>query len=71
MKKYVNNEHLMIKACQLYYDDDMRQEDIARQLGLSRPTISRLLKDAKSNGIVKIKIVNPNAKDYSQLERSI
>lgn len=71
MIKHVGNEKLMVKVCKLYYVDDMKQEDIAKKLGISRPTISRLLKDAKEAGIVKIQIVSPFASDYSDLEKSL
>lgn len=69
MKKLIGNEQLMLKACHLYYDYDLRQEDIAERLGLSRPTVSRLLKEAKAAGIVKIKIVSPFLNDYYDLEK--
>lgn len=71
MKKLVGNEQLMLKACHLYYDYDLRQEDIAERLGLSRPTVSRLLKEAKAIGIVKIKIESPFSNDYTNLEKRL
>lgn len=71
MKKHVGNERLMLKACHLYYDEDLRQEDIARRLGISRPTVSRLLKDAKTLGVVKIQIISPFVNDYSDLEKRL
>ncbi|MEL7568918.1 MAG: sugar-binding domain-containing protein, partial [Bacillota bacterium] len=71
MIKHVGNEKLMVKVCNLYYIDDMKQEEIAKKLGISRPTISRLLKDAKEAGIVKIQIISPFANDYIDLEKSL
>lgn len=71
MIKHVGNEKLMVKVCNLYYIDDLKQEEIAKKLGISRPTISRLLKDAKEAGIVKIQIVSPFTNDYSDLEKSL
>ncbi|WEV38837.1 sugar-binding transcriptional regulator [Lactobacillus sp. ESL0680] len=43
----------------LYYEDDLDQTEIAKQVGLSRPTVSRLLKLARETGVVKIQISNP------------
>lgn len=49
----------MISVAQLYYQLDYSQQDIARKLNVSRPTISRLLQQAKTEGIVQIKIMDP------------
>ena len=49
----------MIEAAKLYYLLDHNQNDIARILGVSRPTVSRLLQQAKSEGIVQINIMDP------------
>jgi DNA-binding transcriptional regulator LsrR (DeoR family) len=40
----------------MYYVDDMTQEAIARELGLSRPKVQRLLQQARREGIVEIRI---------------
>ncbi|WP_180955304.1 sugar-binding transcriptional regulator [Peribacillus deserti] len=48
----------VIEAAKLYYLLDYNQNDIAKKLGVSRPTVSRLLQTAKSEGIVQIKIVD-------------
>ncbi|MGF7885387.1 sugar-binding transcriptional regulator, partial [Klebsiella pneumoniae] len=41
---------------QLYYEQDMTQAQIARELGIYRTTISRLLKRGREQGIVTIAI---------------
>ncbi|MGC5327711.1 sugar-binding transcriptional regulator [Brevibacillus sp. SYSU BS000544] len=46
----------VIEAAKLYYLLDYNQHDIAKLLGVSRPTVSRLLQTAKNEGIVQIKI---------------
>jgi DNA-binding transcriptional regulator LsrR (DeoR family) len=43
----------------MYYEQDMSQEEIARTLGKSRPTISRMLAAAREQGIVHIDIRVP------------
>ncbi|MCR8644681.1 sugar-binding transcriptional regulator [Paenibacillus sp. N1-5-1-14] len=49
----------MIEAAKLYYLYDYSQQDIASKLGVSRPTVSRLLQQAKEEGIVEIRITDP------------
>lgn len=46
----------IIQVAKLYYLLDYTQSDIAKELGISRPTVSRLLQTAKREGIVQIKI---------------
>ena len=47
---------LIVKIAQLYYEQDMTQAQIARELGIYRTTISRLLKRCRDQGIVTIAI---------------
>lgn len=49
-----------LRAAQLYYLQDIKMEVIARELGVSRSTVSRLLAHAKRTGMVSVKI-NPTA----------
>ena len=46
----------MIQIARLYYEEDMTQHVIAQKLGISRPLVSQLLTEAKSCGIVSIRI---------------
>lgn len=50
---------LLVKVAKLYYENDYSQEMIAKKLGLSRPYISKLLNESKSNGIVRVQVVDP------------
>lgn len=62
----------VIEAAKLYYLLDYNQNEIAKVLGVSRPTVSRLLQQAKSDGIVQISIMDPteNVENLSeQLEK--
>lgn len=52
-----------------YYLDDQKQSDIARELGVSRPLISRMLSEARELGIVEITIHEPGARESRLLER--
>lgn len=61
-------ERLSIAAARLYYQSDYSQQEICNSLGVSRPTVSRLLQYAKEQGYVRIEIVDPleNMNDISQ-----
>ncbi|MEV0378633.1 sugar-binding domain-containing protein [Nonomuraea sp. NPDC050643] len=50
---------LMYTAAQQYYMEDATQGDIAKRLGVSRATVSRLLTEARRQGIVEIKVHRP------------
>lgn len=50
-----------LAVANLYYKANMSQEEIAKKLAISRPTVSRLLQYAKEIGIVRIEIVDPYA----------
>lgn len=54
---------LMGQVARLYYAEGATQEEIARRLDISRPTISRLLRDARSAGVVEITIHTPLVRD--------
>lgn len=47
---------LLIKIAQMYYEKDMTQNQISKELGIYRTTISRMLKRVRDEGIVKITI---------------
>lgn len=50
---------LMVQVAQMYYEYDQTQQEIAAKLGISRPTVSRLLSQSREEGIVHITIHNP------------
>ena len=60
----------VVEAAKLYYLLDYNQNDIAKKLGVSRPTVSRLLQQAKEEGIVEIKINDP-AEDIQRLAKQL
>ncbi|WP_062239275.1 sugar-binding transcriptional regulator [Fictibacillus sp. FJAT-27399] len=60
----------VIEAAKLYYLLDYNQNQIAAELGISRPTVSRLLQQAKTEGIVQIKIMDPT-NGIEQLAREL
>ncbi|MGM8364978.1 sugar-binding transcriptional regulator [Virgibacillus sp. W0181] len=48
----------VIKAAKMYYQLEYSQKEIAAELGISRPSVSRLLQEAKDKGIVQIRIID-------------
>jgi len=71
MKKIVDDERMMLRVCDLYYNRDVSQSDIAKLMGISRPTVAKLLQSAKQKEIVKIIICDPQERGYSELERRL
>lgn len=51
-----NDKRILVKVAYMYYDENMTQQEIADKLGVSRPSVSRMLQKARQNGIVEIKI---------------
>lgn len=60
---------LALKAAELYYLQKASQKDVARELGCSIATVSRLLKVAEDEGIVQIRIVKPFVRAEEMEER--
>jgi len=54
---------LLIRISELYYYENMNQQEIAKIHHLSRPTVSRILDEAKQLGIVEIKVHSPVEKN--------
>jgi len=55
-RKQIVDYRLLQKVSKLYYDNNLTQKEISGRLKISRPKVSRLLKQAKDFGIVKITI---------------
>lgn len=58
---------LLYAAARMYYEEDANQAEIAARLGTSRATVSRLLSEARRQGIVRITVTPPVAADSQQL----
>ena len=50
---------LLYTASKLYYEEDATQAEIAVKLHTSRATVSRLLSEARRQGIVRIEVIAP------------
>ena len=61
--------HRLAYVARRYYLEDQRQSDIARELGVSRPLISRMLSEARELGVVEIRIHEPGETGEALLRR--
>ena len=58
----------LVDVARMYYEQDRTQSEIADQYGISRPMVSKLLKEARDKGIVTIRISAPQeAVSYTHL----
>jgi DNA-binding transcriptional regulator LsrR (DeoR family) len=60
MSEALKETDLMCEVAKLYYIDEFIQIKIARKLNISRYKVNRILKKAKREGIVQIRIVKPS-----------
>jgi DNA-binding transcriptional regulator LsrR (DeoR family) len=51
-----DSDDLLASAARMYYLDQLDQRDVADLLGVSRSTVSRLLKSARERGVVQISV---------------
>jgi Transcriptional regulator, contains sigma factor-related N-terminal domain len=56
------DELLSVRAAELYYDENLTQDEIGGKLHLTRWKVGRLLAQARQQGIVRIEIVHPRAR---------
>ena len=67
-----DREHLaeLIRVARWYYEDELSQAEIAGRVAYSRPTVSRMLSEARQRGIVKVVIEHPMEREVA-LERRL
>ncbi|RPH61272.1 MAG: sugar-binding transcriptional regulator [Chloroflexi bacterium] len=66
----IDEQRLLVKVSKMYYEAGLSQDDIIVRLNLSRSKISRLLQQARDEGIVQITVVTPNHL-FSDLENRL
>jgi DNA-binding transcriptional regulator LsrR (DeoR family) len=64
----VSDFQQLVRASRLYYELGETQNQIAELLGVTRPQVSRLLKRARAEGIVEIRIVDSTAAESPAAE---
>lgn len=63
-------EDLLIRVAELYYQQGLSQKEIADIIEMSRPSVSRLLDEAKESGIVEI-IIHSAVRKNPQLSNQL
>jgi DNA-binding transcriptional regulator LsrR (DeoR family) len=66
----IDEMRLMVRVGRMYYERDTSQSAIAEQFGLSQASVSRLLKRAREEGIIRISVAVPEGV-YSELEEKL
>lgn len=61
---------LLLEVSRSYYELGMGQAEIAESIGYSRPTVGRLLQEARQSGIVQVLVTHPLER-LTNLERMI
>lgn len=54
-------QDVLVKAARLYYLQEKSQGEVAKELGLSRSSVSRILTAAREQGVVEVRIHDPAA----------
>jgi DNA-binding transcriptional regulator LsrR (DeoR family) len=70
MGSHSADKNLIYKIAKAYYQDELTQHEIGHRLGLSRVKISRLLQQAREEGIVKTSVIPPPG-TFADLERQL
>ncbi len=61
---------LLAQVASLYYEEELTQDEIARRVGTSRSTISRMIQEAREEGVVEITVYYP-WKTVPELEEAL
>lgn len=61
MTKQEEKRGKLAQVAKMYYVEDMKQSDIAKIMGISRPFVSRMLQEARDQRVVEIIIHEPQA----------
>ena len=69
MKLSPEKQKRLAYAARRYYLEDQKQSDIAREMGISRPMVSRLLAEARELGVVEITVHDPGEESSGLLEQ--
>ena len=70
MGTHSGDKNLIYKISKAYFQDDLTQHEIGHRFGLSRVRISRLLRQARADGIVKIAVIPPPG-TFGDVERQL
>lgn len=66
------SQDVLVRAARLYYLEDRSQGEIAKSLGVSRSSVSRILAAARDQGVVEVRIHDPGLIGHvSELEQGL
>lgn len=66
----LNELRMIARIAQMYHVEQLRQADIAKHLRMSQATVSRMLKRAQDEGLVRTTVVAPSG-TYAELETGL
>lgn len=68
MRAFTDRSRLLMQVASLYYEQNLTQKEVGDRLGLTRSNVSRLLSEARSTGIVEIRVRHllPTAPELEQ-----
>lgn len=58
------SEEILLQVAEMYYFDGLTQATIAKRLGCTRWTISRMLERAREQGLIQISINHPHSRSF-------
>jgi DNA-binding transcriptional regulator LsrR (DeoR family) len=73
MTKYTRGherDELLADVAEMYYVDDLTQQEVSRAIGITRSAVSRMLTEARHKGIVEITVRRPLSFDL-ELEEAL
>lgn len=62
---------LIVRCAKMYHEENMKQDEIGQKLGISKATVSRLLKIAVEMGIVRITVRDQYSKELINIEKAL
>ncbi|QSX08948.1 sugar-binding transcriptional regulator [Alkalibacter rhizosphaerae] len=69
--EYRYDLRLIVRCVKMHYEENLKQNEIADRLGISKATVSRIINYAKEVGIVEYKINTPYPEEILWLEKEL
>lgn len=59
-----SKDYMILRVVELYYKQEIGQQEISQMLGISRPTVSKMIQEAKKRNIITFNINTPIELNY-------